>query len=218
VLRAARGGYHSVMRRAGRSRRLSCLALISGSIVVLAVGAILRYAGSMLVVRLPVDEPDAIISLASHEWERLPLTASLAIRLPEKVSRYNCHDCARRTEMLAVSGVDLDRVRILPLTVGGTYGEAVACRAFAVEQPIKRLLIVTSPYHTRRALSIFRSVFSRSEIQIGVAPASLHSPARPDRWWLARYDFSYVAYEWTATVYYAARYHAGFEGLPFSSQ
>jgi uncharacterized SAM-binding protein YcdF (DUF218 family) len=181
----------------------------------------------MLVVRLPVDEPDAIISLASHEWERLPLTASLAIRhpaasilltLPEKVSRYNCHDCARRTEMLAASGVDADRVRILPLTVGGTYGEAVACRAFAVEHRIKRLLIVTSPYHTRRALSIFRSVFSRSDIQLGVAPASLHSPARPDRWWLARYDFSYVAYEWAATVYYAARYHAGFEGLPFSNQ
>ena len=66
-------------------------------------------------------------------------------------------------------------------------------------------MIVTTPYHTRRALAVFRSVFDGSGVEIGMAPAS-ESPARPGRWWTTPYDRWYVAYEWAAIVYYAVKY------------
>ena len=41
------------------------------------------HAGSALVVSEPLASPDAIVSLASHEWERLPAAAALARQYPE---------------------------------------------------------------------------------------------------------------------------------------
>ena len=169
----------------------------------------------MLVVSRPVQSPDAILSLASHEWERLPATARLAttnssarvlLTLPQPVTPYNCHDCSGRIGRLKRLGVPEERVRILPLTSPGTYGEALATVAFARQAGVRRLLIVTTPYHTRRSLAVFQSVFEGSGVEIGVEPATASSPATPERWWAAPYDRAYVAYEWAAVVYYGVRY------------
>jgi uncharacterized SAM-binding protein YcdF (DUF218 family) len=187
----------------------------------LVCGLSVPFAGRALVLSRPLPAPDAIVSLASHEWERLPLATRLAVKhpnalvlltLPEDVNTYNCYDCARRVEHLVAAGVPARRIRVLRPSKGGTYAEAEACRVFASEVPIRRLLIVTSPYHTRRALAVFRTVLSASGIQVGVEPATADSQARPERWWLSSYDRWYVRYEWAATAYYAIRYGI----LPFS--
>ena len=89
-------------------------------------------------------------------------------------------------------------MRILPLTAPGTHGEALAALTFARETHVRRLMIVTSPYHTKRSLATFRSVFDGSSIEIGIEPATASSPARPERWWATPYDRAYVAYEWAA--------------------
>jgi uncharacterized SAM-binding protein YcdF (DUF218 family) len=169
-------------------------------------------AGSALVVRVPVANPDTIISLASHEWERLPTTASLATRYPgavvlltqpAEVTEFNCHDCGNRVHRLGLLGVRDERVRQVPLATPGTYGEAVAALGYSRAAGVHRLLIVTSPYHTRRSLGVFRKVFANTNVEIGVEPASAESVARPERWWWGGYDRAYVAYEWAAVVYYS---------------
>ena len=183
------------------------------------VGLVLTWmavrAGPVLVMRVLVANPEAIISLASHEWERLPTTARLATKCPSavvllteppEVSEFNCHDCAHRLHRLSLLGVAEGRVQFLTLTGPGTHGEAVAARDYARHGGLRRLLIVTSPYHTRRALAVFRKVFEGTEVEIGVEPALTHSVARPERWWLGGYDRSYVAYEWAAVVYYGWKY------------
>ena len=184
-------------------------------ILLFALGAGVRSAGTLLVQTRPLERPDAILSLASHEWERLPATAKLAranpaalviLTLPQPATVHNCHDCGGRLGRLQHLGISTDRVHIIPLTSPGTYGEALATLAFARRTPIKRLLIVTTPYHTRRSLAAFRSVFSGSNVEIGVEPATDSSPARPTRWWTRPYDRAYVAYEWTALLYYTLRY------------
>jgi uncharacterized SAM-binding protein YcdF (DUF218 family) len=182
--------------------------------VVLVIVLAVRVAGTSLVSVRPVSNPAAIVSLASHEWERLPDTARLAkaapsasviLTLPQPVSVFNCHDCGGRVNRLRHLGVSPDRVRILPLTTPGTYGEADAVLGFARKAHIRRLIVVTTPYHTRRSLAVFHKVFDGSGIEIGIEPAS-SSPARPDRWWATPYDRAYVAYEWAALVYYGFRY------------
>jgi len=188
------------------------LVLAAGTLLVLAVGV--GKAGPLLVVRRPLERPDAIISLASHDWERLPRAASLAhanpaalvvLTLPQPATVYNCHDCAGRLGRLQRLGIPSDRVRIVPLTSPGTYGEALATLAFVRRTPIRRLLIVTSPYHTRRSLAVFREVLAPAGVELGVEAAD-SSPAHPTRWWATPYDRAYVAYEWAAIVYYSFRY------------
>ena len=189
--------------------------LLAVAVAALVVLAGMFGAGTLLVVRKPLNHPDAIVSLASHEWERLPATARLAhenpaasiiLTLPEKVTIYNCHDCGGRLSRLQHLGIPPDRVHTLPLTSPGTYGEALAVLAFTHRNPVNRLLIVTTPYHTRRSLAAFRSVFAGSGVEIGVEPAD-SSPARPTRWWATPYDRAYVVYEWAATADHAVRYH-----------
>ena len=211
-----RGGKKQTSSRSA-SRRIA----LTGAAGLLVCGLSVPFAGRALVLSRPLPAPDAIVSLASHEWERLPLATRLAVKnpnalvlltLPEDVNIYNCYDCAHRVEYFAAAGVPASRIRVLQLSNGTTYGEAQACREFASKVPIRHLLIVTSPYHTRRALAVFRAVLSGSGIQIGIQPTTADSQARPERWWLSPYDRWYVRYEWAATAYYAIRYGV----LPFS--
>ena len=194
----------------------------AGIVIVVGSGAAVPYAGSELVVSSPVPSPDAIVSLASHEWERLPATVELARRyphalvlltLPRSVNQFNCHDCAHRVERLTRAGIEAGRIRILPLTLGGTYGEAVATRNFVTEQHLSSVLVVTSPYHTRRSLATFRQALSAPFVRVGVWPASETSPAQPDRWWAAAYDRAYVRYEWAAILYYRVWHHVPIEAV-----
>jgi len=167
------------------------------------------------VVSRPLEHVDAVISLASHEWERLPLTARIAgahpeaivlLTLPQPATEFNCDDCAHRLDRLRSLGVDAPRVRVLPLWSRGTHGEALAALAFAREASVGHLVIATSPYHTRRALATFRKVFEHTGIEIGVEPATAYSPAQPSGWLWVEYDRAYVAYEWAAIVAYKWRY------------
>jgi uncharacterized SAM-binding protein YcdF (DUF218 family) len=175
----------------------------------------IRYAGAMLIVSEHVDAPDAIVVLASHEWERLPVAAQIAHRhpaarvwltLPAEVTEHNCFECADRVEWLRAEGIDEQRVTVLPQRVVNTYDEAQATAAFVDDHPIDRLVIVTSAYHGRRALATFRHLFTLTGVRahVGLAPAT--SNAQPARWWRRRYDRDYVAYEWAGIVYYALRY------------
>lgn len=185
---------------------------------VIAAAALLLcviLAGHALVLSHPVGKPDIIVSLASHEWERLPLTAQLAAKYPDAVvlltqpdvvTATNCHECGSRIERLAALGVSSSRIRMLKLIRGGTLGEAQACQEFLRGLSSSQLLVVSSPYHTRRALSVFRHVLAPTGVEVGVAPATEFSEARPAFWWAAPYDRWYVAYEWAATVYYVARH------------
>ncbi|MGQ0736134.1 MAG: hypothetical protein ACT4QD_21090, partial [Acidobacteriota bacterium] len=80
-------------------------------------------------VTRPLSSADAIISLASHEWERLPAAARLAtthpdanvlLTEPREVTPFNCHECPDRIDRLRNLGVEATRVRVLPVTSPGT--------------------------------------------------------------------------------------------------
>jgi hypothetical protein len=67
-------------------------------------------------------------------------------------------------------------------------------------------MIATSPYHTRRSLALFCTVFEGSQVEIGIEPASTSPPVQPSRWFLNPVDRAYVPYEWAAVMYYAIKY------------
>jgi uncharacterized SAM-binding protein YcdF (DUF218 family) len=200
VLRPARSGHGFT-----RLRLTLVLLLLIGAGLVL-------FMGRALVVSRPLPHADAIVVLASHEWERLPLAVRLAgehpdavvlLTQPHEVTEHNCHECPHRAAWLVEHGVDASRIHVVPLAADGTYREAQAALALARDAGVHRLIVATSPYHTRRSLAVFRSVLDGSGIEVGIVPAVDTSSARPSRWWMGDYDRRYVAYEWAAVIYYA---------------
>lgn len=172
-------------------------------------------AGTALVVSRDVGAPDAIVALGSHEWERLPVLAELAMRHPGAVvlltqprfpNSDNCHRCGERVAWLERLGVAATRIELLSPPVTNTRDEARVSAAFSRENQLQAILVVTSPYHTRRALTTFASAFAGIATRVGVHPSWPASPARPDRWWSDPYDRAYVRYEWAALAWYALRH------------
>ena len=200
-------------RRPPRRRRL--LWLVSLVVVMASLWAA-SHAGTALVVSCDVTPPDAIVTLASHEWERLPSTAAVArqfpssivlLTVPQTVTKWNCHQCAERPKLLQAAGIAAERiVELAGDPAANTYGEALATRRYATTTPIRRLMVVTSPYHSRRALNVFRHVFTGMAVEVGVLPASASSVANPSRWWWHGYDRAYVPYEWAALLQYRVEY------------
>jgi uncharacterized SAM-binding protein YcdF (DUF218 family) len=185
-------------------------------VLVLAIGACwpLTRAGTALIISRDIQSPDAIVLLASHEWERLPATAAVArqhpdalvlLTVPTIVTPHNCHLCGQRVAWLAAEGIDSSRVRLLPRTAMNTYEEATAARAYVADRNLTRLLVVTSPYHTRRAWHTFQTVFRDTGVVLGIRPA-VGAQGHPQRWWASPYDRYYVAYEWAATLKYRLSY------------
>ncbi len=172
-------------------------------------------AGTGLVVSRDIGQPDAIVMLASHESERLPAAAAVArqypasrvlLTVPITVTKWNCSQCPERPAQFQAEGISADRiVELAGDPAANTYGEAQSVRRWVVGHPIEKLLVVTSPYHTRRALRVFEHVLGPS-VDVGVLPATAFSPAKPPRWWLADYDRGYVPYEWTGIIYYRFKY------------
>lgn len=183
-------------------------------LAVLALIWTLLRAGPALVISQPLDDPDAIVMLASHEWERLPAAGAVARRYPDAVvlltvpqtpSYWNCFRCGDRVDWLSREGVDRSRVTELRGTAN-TYGEARTVGAHLEARGLKRLVVVTSPYHARRSLMTFRSVLAGTGIQVGLEPAMHTSNATPSVWWRHDVDRAYVAYEWGAIAMYGVRY------------
>ena len=188
---------------AGRSR----WRLTLGIAVAIAALVVLRAGGTTLVVTQEIDRPDLVVSLASHEWERLPVAAQVAARYPEArvvltlppvVTRHRCHGCPFRAELLVSLGVERDRIRVVPLSESNTRGEARAVGAFMRANDLHRVLVVTSAYHTRRALGTFERELQADHDIVGVVGADVKTWAVPGRWWSRPYDRWYVTYEWAA--------------------
>lgn len=168
--------------------------------------------GAWLVVDVPIAEPDAILVLGSHERERLPKAVELARRWPQATvlltepvvaTPYNCQDCANRRRTLEQAGVAGARITVLDQKVRNTHDEVVAAAAWARVHGRRGMLIVTSPYHTRRAALLARAVMPA--VTVGVSPAAVEGGlAWP--WWSRRYDRRYVIYEWAALAANVWRY------------
>jgi uncharacterized SAM-binding protein YcdF (DUF218 family) len=157
--------------------------------------------GPWLVRESPLDTADAILVLGSHEHERLPSAARLAARWPHArvlltepvaATPYNCQDCAQRVSQLERLGVVRTRVAVMTPRVRNTRDELQVALGWSRRHGLVRVVVVTSPYHTRRvqgwlsALAWPHPVGVRAcEVEGGLARV----------WWSRDYDRRYTVYE-----------------------
>lgn len=81
-----------------------------------------------------------------------------------------------------------------------TYEEALATKQLMLQKNFHSLILVTDPYHMRRALVIFNLVFRETGIKI------YHSAAEsgaydPFRWWDKKHDLAFVQREYLSLAY-----------------
>lgn len=198
-MNVARSGWSRVVRR-------HRVALIAVALLALALVLASPLPARWLVREVPLDAPDAILSLGSHERERFAEAAAQARRWPRAVvllttpavlGPYNCDACPYRVGWLGTLGVPATRVRMLWPRSGNTHDEFVTAARWMQQHHLTRLLIVTSPYHTRRVQVLSNGALRG--LQVGVVACRVGG-GLSTLWWTRQYDRFYVRYELAALV------------------
>ena len=113
----------------------------------------------------------------------------------------------RAIKELRRAGVPSERIEVLPQPVSSTYEEAVLLQSYAATQNLHSLLVLTSAYHSRRALWTLRRVFRDSEVVISLAVvAPGYQSPKPATWWMRPRGWRMVALEYPKTFYYWLKY------------
>lgn len=197
--------------------------------VVLSAGlavwwAIATLAARLLIVESPIMTADTtlVLSGAAVYSERLAYAGEI-VRAGRSSKVLVTNDGVRRgwsrgagrnltsidiaTSVLADAGVESDRIEMLPGRVRSTYDEAEAAAAYSRTHAIQSMIVVTSPYHTRRARWVFERMLTPLGVRVTVEPA-IPSPSSPSpaTWWFDRRGWQMVAGEYVKFVYYELHY------------
>lgn len=181
-------------------------------------------AARLLILHVDLQQADAVVVLggSSTYVERTRVAAQLFKegRAPRiiltndgeqggwsEVEKRNPFFVERAAGELEAAGVPAGNIEALPQLVTSTYEEARLLREYAVEHRLRSILIVTSAYHSRRALWTLRRVFEGSGIELGLEspPAGWQTPA-PATWWLHTQGWRVVAGEYVKLAYYHLNY------------
>lgn len=103
-------------------------------------------------------------------------------------------------------GVPAESIRVLGARPTSTYDEAETVRAYAAAEGLRSLVVVTSAYHSRRALWTWRRVFRGSGVSIGLEPAEGERTPGAWTWWLSTAGWRQVGGEYVKMSYYAVSY------------
>ena len=176
-----------------------------------------------LIVRTPAPAADAIVVLSGSGSykERAHLAAKLYRDRPTRLILTNDNQRGpwssaeqrnpfyyeRAIDELCASGVPKERIEVVPQVVSSTYEEAQVLHDYTKAQGLHTVLVVTSAYHSRRALWTLRQVFKDEKIEIGLepVPTGFQTPSS-STWWLYPKGWQMVFGEYFKIVHYRLRY------------
>jgi uncharacterized SAM-binding protein YcdF (DUF218 family) len=177
---------------AGKLLGLIVLVLVMGTLY-LARHPLLRFAGEGWLVEDPLEKSDAVIELSVDNFYAdratraaelyreglapVVVASGLRLRPYAGIAELMEHDLFER-------GVPKDKILRYPHDAENTREEAEALAKLAVQKNWKRVIIVTSNYHTRRTRYIFRRVFP-GKIAVSVAGAR-DGEFDPEHWFEKR--------------------------------
>jgi uncharacterized SAM-binding protein YcdF (DUF218 family) len=173
-----------------------------------------------LIVEKPLDQADAILVLGGSATyiERTQKAAELykmgiapRVFLTDdgeragwsKTEQTNLPYFELAKRVLTSHGVPEDAIKILPGEVTGTDWEARVLGKEIETGGLKSVLLVTSAYHSRRALWTFDRFLAGKNVAIGIehAPTGQQTPA-PHFWWLSPRGWQMVAGEYVKSLVY----------------
>lgn len=215
-------GVGRVPSRAKAGRRWRVICIIAACLV---VWHLLAWGGAqLLIVKAELASPDAIVVLSGSstyvertDWAarlyrqgRAPLvilTNDSVISGWNEAEQRNPYFYELAAKELRQRGVPAERIHFIADIASSTHEESVELREYATTHHLKRLLVVTSAYHSRRALWSLRRVFGGTEIEVGIdsPPPGWQTPS-PSTWWLHGQGWKVVAAEYPKMAYYRVKY------------
>lgn len=188
--------------------------LLCAAIVYIAVKMdCLPAVGRWLVQTNELHKAEAIVVLAGGGPERLCYGMELFERglAPELwytgdkpfEARSDFMDSEQALSLALRRGVPKEKIRILPST--STWEDGKSISSLAREKKIKSLLLVTSWYHTRRAVRVMRHYVADTNMIVYVS-SSTNLPFTPDNWWRDEEGLVAVVNEMIKTALYWRRY------------
>lgn len=184
---------------------------------------ILTHLGRYLIVEHPLQKSDLIVCLAGGNVERgLAVADAYQKGLAPRIFM------AREVppdgyELLKERGVDYpESVDLMIKLLEGqgiprsafltsdrptksTFEEAELVRELVMNSDYNSLIIITTPYHCRRAWLTFRKVFEESDVRMLMLP-SPYSGFKPTDWWKKRRYLREVIIEYQKLIYYTLKY------------
>lgn len=103
---------------------------------------------------------------------------------------------------LIAQGISAESIVVFKPNGSGTIYEAQIVREKIKENNWKSILIVTSAYHTRRALDTFEKISAEDNVQIGIVAAPDAQPTPAFYWWLTANGWNWVVSEYVKSFYY----------------
>jgi uncharacterized SAM-binding protein YcdF (DUF218 family) len=158
---------------------------IGGGVSLLLLFALLYAAAALLITSDPLRKTDAIAVLSgdpkrldyAHRLRTRGYASTLVVTFEESI-RIAVERGGEAEGMVVAAPGQEDYITT-------TYREAIAMRLFAEERGFTSLMVVTSPYHTRRAHHIYHLVFAHTDIAVAVVPVDPHW-YHPTAWWQKR--------------------------------
>ena len=188
----------------GKKRRLWSLLIAGLLLAALAVCAfafrarLLTAAANYLVVETDPLRPADLIFVLNGDYNARPFRAGelyrqgIAMRIaiarvqgtPAEELGLVPNETDISVQVMEKLGVPSDRIVVLevPGGVTSTYDEAVALRAYLAGSDVRRVVLVTSAFHTRRARWIFARQLAGLPVEIEVA-AVPYGTFGPADWW-----------------------------------
>ena len=156
----------------------------------------LRAAGAYLIISSDLQAANAIIVLSGGDESRM----SEALRLynenyakmiiltetGQTTEGYSqLHSFDMRIVLLS-NGVPSGNILVTNRLVSSTRDEALSVKNLMINQQMKSAIIVTDPYHTRRAYNIFNEIFANTNIRLSIQ--SVHNSWYNSRTWFLKID------------------------------
>ena len=179
----------------GRSR-LKKLGWILLAVMVVFNPYTQAWIAGWLVVDDGTQQVDAVVGLRGDPEEQRLRTEEAADLLMKNLAPLLVVDASAKPffgvgqadlvkSYLQQRGVPFDKMRVCENVADSTAEEAAALRRCFIEWGVKRAMVVTSEYHTRRTRFIFRNAMEGVGIQVFVRP--VYVPQFWDaHWWRSR--------------------------------
>ncbi len=198
----------------------SRLRLIASVVVLGALPALLVAEHHLLLTRFArlfrVDDPapaDAIVVLLGG-WQCRPVRAAalynqgiapiILLSGAAPIPYPDVNDSALNVRVLRHEGVPAASIVVLPLNSTSTREEAEQVREYVRTHPIRRIVVVTTAFHTARARWIFERVLRRTAVEVRMAAAD--DPRFNEQNWYTNQGLVTYSEEAIKRLYYSLVY------------